>query len=55
MFSLTTGGLAIGFAFFMFRSCVATIEEFMPLFMAQLGYSAVYIGIVPVLLITLDL
>ena len=49
MFSLTTGGVAVGFAFFMFRSCVATIEEFMPLFMAQLGYSAVYIGIVPLL------
>ncbi|XP_028390671.1 uncharacterized protein LOC114544416 [Dendronephthya gigantea] len=49
MFSLTTTGVAVSFAFFMFRSCVATIAEYMPLFMAQLGYSTTYVGLVPVL------
>ena len=49
MFSLTYGGFAVSFAFFMFRSCVATVEEYTPLFMGQLGYNAIYIGLVPVL------
>lgn len=49
MFSLTYGGFAVSFAFFMFRSAVATVEEYTPLFMSQLGYSAKYIGVVPVL------
>jgi MFS family permease len=47
MFSLTRSGVAVGFLFFTLRSCTATIEEYMPLFMAQLGYSTLYIGIVP--------
>ena len=47
MFSLTRGDVAVGFALFTFRSCVATVEEYTPLFMAQLGYSTLYIGIVP--------
>ena len=49
MFSLTYGGFAVSFAFFMFRSCVATVEKYTPLFMGQLGYNATYIGLVTIL------
>ncbi len=49
MFPLTRDSVAVGFAFFTFRSCMAAIEEYMPLFMAQLGYSTLYIGIIPLL------
>lgn len=49
MFSLTRGGVAVSFAFFVFRSSVATVEEYTPLYMRQLGFSALYIGLIPIL------
>lgn len=49
MFSLARSRLAVGFALFTFHSSAATIEEYMPIFMAQLKYNALYIGSVHLL------
>ena len=49
MFSLTVGGVAIGLAFFLFRSSVCFIEEYTPLYLTQIGYSAAFVGLAPIL------
>ena len=49
MFSLTTGGVAISVAFFLFRSSVCILEEYTPLYLKQIGYSASFIGLAPIL------
>lgn len=47
MVCVTCGGLAVSFFFFVFRSSVATIEEYTPLYLKQKGLSAMLIGFVP--------
>ena len=49
MFSLTIGGCAIGLAFFLFRPSVCILEEYTPLYLKQIGYSASFIGLAPLL------
>jgi MFS family permease len=49
MFSLTVGGVAVGLAFFLFRPSVCILEEYTPLYLKQIGYSASFIGLAPVL------
>ena len=46
---LTINGVAVGLAFFLFRSSVCIMEEYTPLYLKQLGYSAIFIGLVPIL------
>ena len=47
--SLTVGGVAIGLAFFLFRPSVCVVEEYTPLYLKQIGYSASFIGLAPLL------
>jgi MFS family permease len=49
MFSLTVAGVAIGLAFFLFRPSVCILEEYVPLYLKQIGYSASFIGLAPIL------
>lgn len=49
MLSLTVGGVAIGLAFFLFRPSVCILEEYTPLYLKQVGYSASFIGLAPLL------
>lgn len=49
MFSLTLGGVAVGVAFFLFRPSVCILEEYTPLYLKQIGYSASFIGLAPIL------
>jgi MFS family permease len=49
MFSLAVGGVAIGLAFFLFRPSVCILDEYVPLYLSQIGYSASFIGLAPVL------
>ena len=49
MLSLTVGGVAIGLAFFLFRPSVCVVEEYTPLYLKQIGYSASFIGLAPLL------
>ena len=49
MFSLTIGGVAIGLAYFLFRPSVCIVEEYTPLYLQQIGYSAAFIGLAPIL------
>ena len=49
MFSLAVGGVAIRLAFFLFRPSVCILDEYVPLYLSQIGYSASFIGLAPVL------
>ena len=46
---LTINGVAIGLAYFLFRPSVCIVEEYTPPYLNQLGYSATFIGLVPIL------
>ena len=47
--SLTVDGVAVCLAFFLFKSSVCTVEEYTPLYLTQLGYSATFVGLAPIL------
>lgn len=49
MVFLTVAGVAVGVAFFLFRPSVAIVEEYTPLYLKQIGYSASFIGLAPIL------
>ena len=49
MVAFSCASLAVAFAFFTFRPSVAIVGEYTPLFMKQLGFTAVFIGLSPML------
>ena len=49
MFPFSCASVAVAFAFFIFRSSAAVVGEYTPLFMKQLGFTAVFIGLSPLL------
>ena len=49
MVALSCASLAVAFAFFNFRASVEIVGEFTPLFMKQMGFAAVFIGLSPIL------
>ena len=49
MVALSCASLAVAFAFFTFRPSVAIVGEYTPLFMKQMGFTAVFIGLSPML------
>jgi MFS family permease len=44
---ITCGGVAVSIAFLFFRASVASVEEYMPLYLRQVGLTATYIGVIP--------
>ena len=46
---VSIGSIALSFAFFGYKSSVAILGEYMPLYMKQKGFSALLIGLIPML------